>query len=252
MWSMDKLIDETMVFALCMMLMVTQLSVELSAVGMLLSAAACLGCLLLKQAAPRICIEGVALAGCALVPSFAPFLPVIAYLCMTERLWAIRSIWILALIAAAAFSENAFFSCALAVTCVVSAVLAVRSGRLQAERRGMKAARDGLREQALGLAERNRNLVAEVNEARGHAASGRVCRSCVRRHPTDEERAARFTGLTDRENTIVALVAQGYDNREIAGELYLSEGTVRNNISSILQKKNLKNRTQIAVMYYCG
>jgi DNA-binding NarL/FixJ family response regulator len=45
-------------------------------------------------------------------------------------------------------------------------------------------------------------------------------------------------------------VAQGLDNRDIAGALFVGEGTVRNHISSVLQKLRLRNRTQIAVMYY--
>ena len=57
-------------------------------------------------------------------------------------------------------------------------------------------------------------------------------------------------GLTEREIEVVELVAQGLDNHEIAAELFMGEGTVRNHISSILQKLHLKNRTQIAVMYY--
>ncbi|MDO4291509.1 MAG: LuxR C-terminal-related transcriptional regulator, partial [Eggerthellaceae bacterium] len=59
--------------------------------------------------------------------------------------------------------------------------------------------------------------------------------------------AAPFPALTERERRIVELVAQGLDNREIAGIVYVSEGTVRNHISTILSKLNLRNRTQIAV-----
>lgn len=47
-------------------------------------------------------------------------------------------------------------------------------------------------------------------------------------------------------------VAEGMDNRDIAASLFLSEGTVRNHISSILGKLELSNRTQIAIMYYKG
>lgn len=64
--------------------------------------------------------------------------------------------------------------------------------------------------------------------------------------------AERFADLTERELSVVRLVAQGMDNREIASTLFLSEGTVRNHISSILSKKALSNRTQIAVLYYRG
>lgn len=53
--------------------------------------------------------------------------------------------------------------------------------------------------------------------------------------------------LTERERDIMRLVARGMDNREIAGELFLAEGTVRNNISRLLEKLKLKDRTQLAV-----
>ncbi|MBQ9983472.1 MAG: response regulator transcription factor [Lachnospiraceae bacterium] len=53
--------------------------------------------------------------------------------------------------------------------------------------------------------------------------------------------------FTDRELDIVKLVAQGYDNKEIATKLFLAEGTVRNNISRVLEKLSLKDRTQLAV-----
>lgn len=53
--------------------------------------------------------------------------------------------------------------------------------------------------------------------------------------------------LTPRELEVVRLVAQGLDNKEIAGTLFLAEGTVRNLISRLLEKLNLKDRTQLAV-----
>ena len=65
--------------------------------------------------------------------------------------------------------------------------------------------------------------------------------------PKREERTDGETILTARELDVVKLVAQGYDNKEIAGELYLAEGTVRNQISKILEKLELKDRTQLAV-----
>ncbi len=54
-------------------------------------------------------------------------------------------------------------------------------------------------------------------------------------------------GFTDRERDILRLVAQGYDNKEIAASLFLAEGTVRNQISRLLDKLSLKDRTQLAV-----
>ncbi len=57
-------------------------------------------------------------------------------------------------------------------------------------------------------------------------------------------------GLQPREQEIVELIAQGLNNKEIAAKLFLSEGTVRNYLSSILEKLQLRDRTQIAVFYY--
>ncbi len=56
--------------------------------------------------------------------------------------------------------------------------------------------------------------------------------------------------LTDREREVVRAVADGLDNAQVAGRLFMGEGTVRNHISSILAKLGLRNRTQIAVFFY--
>lgn len=56
--------------------------------------------------------------------------------------------------------------------------------------------------------------------------------------------------ISNKERTIMEAVADGLSNREISEKLYLSEGTVRNYISSILEKLALRDRTQLAVFYY--
>lgn len=56
--------------------------------------------------------------------------------------------------------------------------------------------------------------------------------------------------LTKREIDILTLVSDGLNNKEIAEHLYLSEGTVRNYISIILDKLSLRDRTQLAIYYY--
>ncbi|MBU3875437.1 response regulator transcription factor [Faecalicatena sp. AGMB00832] len=56
--------------------------------------------------------------------------------------------------------------------------------------------------------------------------------------------------INDRELEIIGLIAEGMSNKEIASRLYLSEGTVRNYLSAILEKLNLRDRTQVAVFFY--
>ncbi len=58
------------------------------------------------------------------------------------------------------------------------------------------------------------------------------------------------SGLNQREAEIMELVAKGLNNKEIADSLFLSEGTVRNYISTLLDKLNLRDRTQLAIFYY--
>jgi DNA-binding NarL/FixJ family response regulator len=53
--------------------------------------------------------------------------------------------------------------------------------------------------------------------------------------------------LTEREHTILALVAVGRSNKEIANELRLAEGTIKNYVSRIMDKLNVRSRTELAV-----
>lgn len=57
-------------------------------------------------------------------------------------------------------------------------------------------------------------------------------------------------GISEKELEIINKIADGFSNKEIAEQLFLSEGTVRNNISTILEKLNLRDRTQLAIFYY--
>ncbi|MGN0438022.1 MAG: response regulator [Lachnospiraceae bacterium] len=62
-------------------------------------------------------------------------------------------------------------------------------------------------------------------------------------HPKDFD-------LSQKDFDIIRLVSDGLNNREIAESLFLSEGTVRNYISNILEKLELRDRTQLACFYY--
>jgi two-component system response regulator DevR len=66
------------------------------------------------------------------------------------------------------------------------------------------------------------------------------------RRSIKKEEAVAFSDLTGQERQVLALIAAGKTNREIAAELFLSEGTVRNYVSSILSKLNVSNRAEAA------
>lgn len=56
--------------------------------------------------------------------------------------------------------------------------------------------------------------------------------------------------LSEKEIEIITLVSEGLSNKEIANNSFLSEGTIRNYISVILEKLGLRDRTQLAIFYY--
>lgn len=66
---------------------------------------------------------------------------------------------------------------------------------------------------------------------------------------TNEKTLADYD-ISEREQMIIEVVAQGLSNKEIADKLFLSEGTVRNYLSNILNKLELRDRTQLVVFYY--
>lgn len=67
---------------------------------------------------------------------------------------------------------------------------------------------------------------------------------------TSSTKVYEDNGITEKELELITQIAEGYSNKEISETLYLSEGTVRNYISLILEKLNLRDRTQIAIFYY--
>ena len=76
-------------------------------------------------------------------------------------------------------------------------------------------------------------------------------------HPNVDPRVAhllalpsRFAGLTPTEKTVAELVGQGLSNREIAAELHLAEGTVKNHISALLRKTQVPDRTRLALHFH--
>lgn len=66
----------------------------------------------------------------------------------------------------------------------------------------------------------------------------------------DWEKTEAVDLLSEREREILYHVAQGRSNKEISEGLFLSEGTVRNYISTVLDKLQLRDRTQLAIFFY--
>lgn len=94
---------------------------------------------------------------------------------------------------------------------------------------------------------------SQIYEAIKLACSGKVIldseisKLLLEKNSSDKKKIQNNFDLTDREKEYICLVARGLNNKEIAGELFLSEGTVKNNISSILLKLDLRDRTQLAI-----
>ncbi|MEG0614950.1 MAG: response regulator transcription factor [Oscillospiraceae bacterium] len=86
----------------------------------------------------------------------------------------------------------------------------------------------------------------------GHSVFGEEIVSKLPNILTDAKSAEKPQdfGLLDKETDIISLVANGLSNKEIASKLFLSEGTVRNYISVILEKLVLRDRTQLAIFYF--
>jgi DNA-binding NarL/FixJ family response regulator len=89
-----------------------------------------------------------------------------------------------------------------------------------------------------------RLAVGEI--ARGSAAAQRLVRDACARRP-ERVRQVEIERLSSRELEVAALVARGASNREISRLLFVTEGTVKNHVSSALRKLGLRGRTQLAI-----
>ena len=91
----------------------------------------------------------------------------------------------------------------------------------------------------------NDDLVRAIETvARGEALLDPTVTGQVLAKLREATRVEAFSDLTDQELKVLSLIAQGRTNKEIASNLHLGEGTVRNYVSSIFGKLNLSNRAE--------
>ena len=82
----------------------------------------------------------------------------------------------------------------------------------------------------------------------GEEVTARIPGLMTGRHPDGFDTSS----LTEREILLCRYVTDGLSNKEISEKLFLSEGTVRNYLSSVLSKLGLRDRTQLAIYYLTG
>ena len=284
---MNRVIDKIVVFAGCLAVLAAcaaaggafgmpplETYVGASVVAMLAAAIVAAGSEALPERFARAAPLAYLLAAPTLLPG-ALFLPLTAYdIVRTARGGALAvagagvllsftaciTIWKLAaptvvLVAAAA---------------ALAGALAYRTQTARARQRTLNRMRDDLTQRERRSCERVRELELELERA--HAAAIRsagagqtgavtrvagayenataAARGSVGHAPGAGAQRGVFGCLTAREFEVARLIADGLDNREIAAAAFMSEGTVRNHISSILAKTHLTSRTQIAIAYW--
>ena len=256
---MERIVDKAIVLACCLAVIgcefaATGQTAPESLLPFTVAMLAATGCALVSEIAPSPWSLAAHCAYCAaacFVPAAAAFSPLVAYDLVRAAHAADRSRALCALPAVVfvfcvaqeglALLSVGVLACVLAASCALS----VRTARAAARQTIAHITRDSMELQARSLRSENEELASEVRKLHEAQEGG----DGVGAAPA---RPAAFACLTEREYEVARLVAEGLDNREIAATAYLSEGTVRNNISSILSKMHLKNRTQIAVAFYKG
>lgn len=82
-----------------------------------------------------------------------------------------------------------------------------------------------------------------------HGAVAKTIAAAIKVHNTIQNKEDMFKDLTPREMEIAKLIGQGKSNREISQTLYITVGTVKNHITKILDKLDLRDRTQLAILF---
>lgn len=92
-------------------------------------------------------------------------------------------------------------------------------------------------------------VVAAGDALLAPSVTRRIIEQFARRRP-DPAAGSRLEDLTQREREVLVLLARGRSNAELAAELFVSEGTVKTHVSSLLAKLGLRDRVQAVVLAY--
>jgi DNA-binding NarL/FixJ family response regulator len=93
-------------------------------------------------------------------------------------------------------------------------------------------------------------VVARGDALLSPSITKRLIGEFAKRPATEKRSLSELDVLTDREREVLGLIAQGLSNQEIAGHLFLSEGTVKTHIKRIFFKLGLRDRTQAVILAY--
>jgi DNA-binding NarL/FixJ family response regulator len=117
---------------------------------------------------------------------------------------------------------------------------------------------DALRSGASGFLLKNASPEELVHAVRVVAAGDALLAASVTRRIIEQfaqravkpERAAQIESLTQREQEVLVMLARGKSNAELAAELFVTEGTIKTHVSSLLGKLGLRDRVQAVVLAY--
>ena len=89
--------------------------------------------------------------------------------------------------------------------------------------------------------------IRAVNKGYSQIGPGLLAKAVQHSDPSPPALPPQLTQLTTRETEVLRLIASGYNNKEIAAQLYITERTVKNHVNSILRSLELRDRTQAAI-----